>query len=207
MIDLNIQKNSVASSKFLPRSGVILRLVFAGLGLILFVELIYAIKILTLPAAPPVKQPAVSVAPEKVKTIILTAPQNTYRVNETIPVTATIDTGSQSVNGVDLLIHYDPKILEATAEGLIKSRIVSEYPTMAVDKDRGLIAISGISNSRAGFKGKGQFVLINFKAKTTGKTLVSIDFNIGSTADSNLVEAGTSKDILEQVVNLELAVQ
>ncbi len=207
MIDLNIQKNSFSPLKSVPRSGAILRFIFLGLGLILLVELIYAIKVLTLPASPSIKRIAMQSVQLNKKTITLSAPQNIYRINEVIPVTATIDTGAQLVDGVDLLIHYDPKILEVTSSGLIKGRILEEYPTMTADASKGLISISGISNLRSGFKGKGQFAIINFKAKALGKTALNIDFNAGSTTDSNLVEAGTSKDILERVVNLELVVQ
>lgn len=168
-------------------------------------ELIYAIRVLTLPA--PLPAGRIPMQPQVGK-IALNAPRNTYRIGEVVPVTVTVDTGSRVVDGVDLIIHYDPKILEASSGGLLKGSILEEYPTMAIDSAKGLISISGISALQNGFKGKGLFATINLKAKIAGKTSLAIDFEgKGSTTDSNLVESSTSKDILEQVVNLELLVQ
>lgn len=200
MDDLNIQKNNQVKSFFsLPK------FIFLILGLILLVELIYAIRVLILPSPLPVGRIAIQ---SKVGKISLNAPKRAYRVNEVVPVVATVDTGSQTIDGVDLIIHYDPKILEATSGGLIKGRILEEYPAMTVDGSKGLIAISGITSLQNGFKGTGQFAIIKFKAKVAGRTFLAIDFKgKGFTTDSNLVEAVTSKDILEQVVNLELLVQ
>ncbi len=208
MDDLNAKRNNqekelgmqIKSFFSLPK------FIFAVLGLILLVELVYAIRILTSPTpTPSVRKSSIQSTGGKIS---LNVPRSAYRVNEGIPVKVIIDTGSKVIDGVDLLIHYDPKILEASSGGLIKGHILEEYPTMTVDANKGLISISGISGLQNGFKGTGQFATINLKAKIAGKSSLTIDFkDKGSTTDSNLVETGTSKDILEQVVNLELVVQ
>ncbi len=118
-----------------------------------------------------------------------------------------VDTGSYSVSGIDLIVHFDPKVLEAASGSLVKGKILDEYPYLSVDSKKGLISISGISSSKNNFTGTGQFALINFKSKLPGKTSLSIDFKPGSTTASNLVDVATSKNILEQVNNLELNIQ
>lgn len=197
MDDLNVQKKSFFS---LPK------FIFLVLGLILLAELIYAIRVLTLPT--PLPAPGIPIQ-AKVGKIALNAARSAYRVNEVVSVAVNVDTGSQIVDGADVIIHYDPKVLEASSGGLIKGSIFEEYPGMTVDTSKGLISISGISSLQSGFKGTGQFAAINFKAKgVAGKTELTIDFKgKGTTTDSNLVGAETSKDILEQVDNLELLVQ
>lgn len=207
MDDLNIQqKNQGEKLGIQVKSFFSLpKFIFAVLGLILLAELIYAIRVLTIPAPPTAARIPIQ---SKVGTILLNALKSSYKVNEVIPVAINLDTGLQEIDGVDVIIHYDPKVLEATSGGLLKGNLLEEYPTMIVDAGKGLVSISGISNLQNGFKGIGQFATINFKAKAAGKTPVTIDFNgKGSTIDSNLVEVGTSKDTLEQVVNLELIVQ
>ncbi|MBU1000744.1 cohesin domain-containing protein [Patescibacteria group bacterium] len=207
MDDLNVQENNQVNNLIVRiKSFVSLpRFIFLILGLILLAELIYAIQVLTLPVPPVEGRLPIQLKAGK---ILLNVPKNTYQINEVVPVAVNIDTGSQAVNGVDVIINYDPKILEATPGGLLKGRIFEEYPNMTVDAGKGLIAVSGINNSQDGFGGIGQFAAINFRAKIAGTTLLTIDFKgKGSTIDSNLVETGISKDILEQVVNLELVVQ
>lgn len=208
MDNLKDQMNNQEDNQFRTQIKRFLSLpksIFLVLGLILLVELIYAVRVLNLPTPLPAGKAAIQ---SKVGKISLNAPTSAYRVNEVVPVTVIVDTGSRVVDGVDLIIHYDPKILEATSGGLLKGSILDEYPTMSADVSKGLISISGISSLQNGFKGTGQFATINFKAKVAGKTSLTIDFKgKGSTIDSNLVEAATSKDILEQVVNLELVVQ
>lgn len=187
------------------------KIVFAVLGLIVLVELIFAFRTLVLPA-PPLSPPAAKtdIKPISQKTaakISLNTSQTVFKVKEVIPVSVMIDTGGRGVNGVDLIVQYDPKMLEATPGGLIKGKIFDEYPLLSVDSNKGVISISGISNIRSNFTGKGQFALLNFKAKLPGKTPLVINFRKGSTTASNLVEASTAKNILDEVNNLDLRIQ
>lgn len=182
------------------------KIIFTILGLILLVELVYVARVLFTPPSPPARSASPSIQ-VPAGTISLNTPQTTFNVNEVVPVSVMVDTGNHKVSGVDVIIRFDPKILEATKAGLIKGRLLDEYPLVSVDAKQGLISISGISSLQNGFKGKGIFALINFKAKMPGSTPLIIDFENGSTTDSNLVEADSSKDILETVSNLELNIQ
>lgn len=181
------------------------KIIFAILGVILLIEVIYAFRILTAPTPPPPPSPAPKI--EITKTggkMALFSPKKNYRLNETVLVSVVVGTGGHTIDGVDLVVRYNPKVLEATQGGLIKGKILSEYPLVSLDAGKGLISISGISSLNKGFIGTGQFATLNFKAKAVGAAPLTIDFTKDSTTDSNLVETGTSKDILEIVDNLEL---
>lgn len=182
------------------------KIVFAILGAILLIEIIYAVRFLTSPVTTP--PPAGKAGTQSsVGKISLTSPKTNYKVMESIPVSVMIDTAGHIVDGVDLIVRFDPKILEATATGLIKGKILDEYPLVSLDAKQGLISISGISSLKTGFAGTGQFAALNLKARVPGVTSLTIDFKEGSTTDSNLVETSTSQDILQQIDNLELNIQ
>lgn len=183
------------------------KIIFVILGIIILAEVIYAFKILSFPPAPsPVPRRSAAVVTSS-GVISLNVPKTNYVVNEKIPVSVRIDSGGRTLDGADLIIRFDPKVLEATPGSLIAGSIFDEYPLLSADMKKGLVSVSGVNSTRAGFKGTGQFITVNFKARAKGNTSLIIDFEKGSTSDSNLVETETSKDILETVGNLELSVQ
>lgn len=179
------------------------KIIFTVLGIIVLIELIYGIKTVSLSVTPPAAKTNITASAARIS---LTTPKTSPKVNEIIPVSVLLDTALYSVGGVDVIVHYDPKILEAAPADLVRGKIFNEYPVMSVDSDKGLIAISGIS-SKNGFAGTGQFAVINLRAKIPGKASLTIDFKKDSTTDSNLVELNTTKDILGIVDNLNLEAQ
>lgn len=184
------------------------RIIFVILGLVLLGEVIYAARVLVLPTPSPLPLNKVTTPIQnKIGKISLNTSKTVYKVNEVISVPVIIDTGSSEISGVDLLVKFDPKILEVSSGGLVAGEILDEYPLLSTDKTKGLISISGIVASNKVFKGVGQFAILNLKAKAPGTTSLVIDFKKDSTTLSNLVEASTSKNILESVDNLDLTVQ
>lgn len=183
------------------------KIVFVILGIIVLAELVYAVRVLTSPPPPAPLLVSKTIISKSAAKISLNTVKTHFSVNEVVPVSVMIDTGSFAVNGADVIVRFDPKILEATKAGLIKGKILDEYPLISVDASKGLISISGISSLNKSFKGIGQFALINFKVKLSGSTSLIIDFQKGSTTDSNLVESNELKDILEIVDNLELNIK
>lgn len=181
------------------------KIIFLILGIILLAEVIYAVRVLTSRTSSPLPQKTTVQSP--VGKISLNVPKTAFGIKEAVPVSVIINTGEHIINGADVIIRFDPKILEATSGGLVKGRIFDEYPAMSIDSAKGLIAVSGISNLQSGFKGRGQFALVNLRARALGKTALTVEFTKGSTADSNLVEADTSGDILEAVDNLNINIQ
>lgn len=182
------------------------KIIFIILGVIILAEVVYAVKVLSSPS------PALLPADKKIIVkaegkISLTTPKKAYAVNDAIPVSVTVNSGGHNLDGADLIVRFDPKILEASSGSLIKGQIFDEYPLLSADTQSAMISVSGVNSTGAGFNGTGQFVTFNFKAKTKGRTSLIIDYVKNSTSDSNLVEKETSKDVLGNVDNLELNIQ
>lgn len=203
MDDFDGQINDKLVKRKLPLSKVL----FAILAIILLAEVVYAVRVLTSPPPPPPQQRPVESKKEVGGKISLTAPKNSFAVNESVPVAVVIDTGTKRVDGMDVIVRFDPKTLEASTAGLVKGKIFDDYPEAAVDAKLGVVSISGISSLASSFQGTGQLALVNFKAKAKGKTSLVIEYQKGATTDSNMVETGTSKDILEGVGNLDLEIR
>lgn len=183
------------------------KIVFIILGIIILVEAVYAVRVLTVPTPPlPSSSKAAAESLSEAK-ISLTVPKLSYGVGEVIPVAVTVNTGGRSIDGVDLIVRFDPKAVEVVQGSLIAGKIFSEYPLLAQDAKVGLISISGVSSVNSSFTGQGEFALLSLRAKLSGRTSLVIDFQKGITTASNLVEASTSKNILDTVGNLELTIQ
>lgn len=186
------------------------KIIFLILGLIVLIEIIYAVRVLTAPASSSPALLQTEEQPGSEGKISLTVTQSSYNKGDMIAVSVKIDTSGHEISGTDLIVSYNPKILEATSSGLVKGKIFDEYPLISADQSTGMISISGVAgvNKRAGgFKGSGEFAVINFKAKEAGPAVLAVSFQKGSTTESNLVEAGTSQNILEAVDNLEIEIQ
>ena len=164
--------------------------------------MIYAIRFLNNPFA--ATEPADPPLPPK---IILNVQKTSPVQNETIPVAVILDTGEYIISGADLIVRFDPKILEASGGGIVRGNIFEEYPLLSVDSKEGTISVSGVNSVKTGFKGVGQLATLNFKAKAKGSTYLIVEFVKDSTSDSNLIEADTSKDILQGVENAEFNIQ
>ncbi|OGE29599.1 hypothetical protein A2867_00355 [Candidatus Daviesbacteria bacterium RIFCSPHIGHO2_01_FULL_40_11] len=185
------------------------KIIFTILGIVVLLEVVYAAKVLTspTPSPPPTGKSRAGIQLSAGKISLIT-PKTNYQVAEVVPVSVMIDTGSHTIDGVDLIVRFDPKALEATTAGLTKGGILNEYPLMAVDAEAGLISISGTGSSDEGFTGTGQFATLNLRGKIPGRTSLTIDFiKEGVTTDSNIVDFVTSKDILGSVANLELNIK
>lgn len=183
--------------------------IYTLLGIALLVEIIFAIKTFSTPAAP---LPSNKVIKQQVSRssngkILLTTTKPNFKVTEVVPILVKVNTGIAQVSGIDLILKYDPKILEASAGAVVAGQLFDEYPVALVDNKKGLISVSGISNSKQSYKGEGKFASINFRAKAPGKTALTIDYKEGSTSATNMVDAVSAKNILKQVYNLELNIQ
>lgn len=141
--------------------------------------------------------------------LLLLAKKAEYKVGEIVPVLVRIDSGGHSVEGVDTFINFDNKRLLASSSAVIRGRAFGEFPQIEVDQKKGTIRISGVSGVKGtSFSGLAELATINFKAVATGDVTTSLDFiSKGSTADSNIIEAGTSNDILGRVVNLKVTIK
>lgn len=115
-----------------------------------------------------------------------------------------------STDGSDLIIKYDPKVLDVIPGPSGPMKIGTYYPgsaTNGIDVP-GVIAVSLIIDPGAKASvGAGTLGTVTFKAKTAGNTQISLDFVSGKTNESNITSSETGKDILDRVENLNLIVQ
>lgn len=134
--------------------------------------------------------------------------QISYKSGDEVEIEVKLFTGGYTTDSTDLVLKYDPQLLAPAEDGFaLEGDLYSEYPAMQVDKEKGLIGISGItlpgSNS---FNGAGTFATMYFTALNDGQTKVSIDFESGATNESNVVLTGSSKDILGVVSGADILI-
>lgn len=148
------------------------------------------------------------VAPLSGGKIILVSDNTSYKVGEEFLVNIRVDTGGYTTDGTDLVIKYDPTILESTSEKAFeKGPIYQDYPVINIDNQNGMIQVSGIASLNKtpyGFNGIDTFGILKMRAKKAGSGSLDITFAQGSTGDSNIIETSQSKDVLESVQNLKL---
>lgn len=180
--------------EFLTRKNI-----FIALGVVIALEIIWAGFTLLKPAPGVEPPPALS----QTSTISLQSSQTNFKVGEKITVEINLSSGKK-VDGADILINYDPKIL--SAKPVTAGGVFSDFPTNKVDENLGRITVSGITDKSGGVLANGLLGSVEFVAKASGATQISLEFTPGSTSDSNLTESGTGKDILEEVSDLELTI-
>lgn len=141
--------------------------------------------------------------------IILSTSKNSVKVGEIFAVSINISSKNRSA-GTDIIMIYDPNLLSVevgTSDKPVQvGSIYQDYPVNSNDSNNGRIVVSGISSQSEGSLTSGLFGVVNFKAKKSGKTAISLDFAKGSTTDSNVTESESSTDILEAVQNAEVLV-
>ncbi len=173
------------------------RNIFIVLGMVILAEVLWAGWSLVKPTPPS----TVAVPVTSQTSISLSADKSQLRVRERILVTINV-ASAKKVDGVDLIITYDPKLL--TAQPTVLGTIFSDYPQNKVDATLGRVSVSGITTQQGGVIPEGQFAAVTFVAKAVGLTKVSLDFTPGKTGDTNVTETGTGADILEKVNQLEI---
>lgn len=181
------------------------RIIYPVLGIVVVVELILGFKTL-FASVPAVKYQ--SLKPITGAKILLISPKTDFKIGEQIPVKVRVSTGGNTTSGTDLILQYDPKILETNLASIKTGNIYDDYPATQVDAKTGIIRVSGVTSAgRTGFNGGGDLVTINFRAKAAGKTTLAVDFKKGMLNDSNVIKAGDTIDVLEAVEKLELMIQ
>ncbi len=178
------------------------KVIYLILVLVIAVELFFGARTLLQPTPPTPK-----IQPISEGTVVLSSKKLGYSVGDEVPVDIYVSTGGYTTVGTDLAINYDPAILEATEQSFAKGKIYQDYLGISIDNKKGVILVSGIVNiNSGGFNGTGKFGTLNLRAKAKGNTKVSLDFKKGSTIDTNIIEDGTSVDILGKTFDLDLAV-
>lgn len=182
------------------------RVVFVILGVLLVVELYLGAKTLL----SPIKKPQTTPLPQKLTqkaTLTLSTELTNYLVGQEVLVKVILSTGSYQTDGTDVLIQFDPQVLEPADNFFEKGTLYQDYPGVRKDQLKGTVSASGITVSSGGFKGTGVFGTFKFKAKKVGKSLVELKFTPSSTTDSNIIESNSAKDLLEEGSKVEVKVE
>ena len=181
------------------------------IGVFILAEVIWSIYTLTRPVVlpgDPITQAENAVVPSD--------PAPAASVDLKGPLTAKVGTefevildinSSSSVEGVDLLIKYDPAFFEVkNSLTPIKTGVL--FPTYPVNSNdpTGLITLSGISPTEVSLAGENEVGVITFIAKKAGKNTISVDYVPDSSKDSNVIESKSGRDILNKVTPLEIVI-
>lgn len=181
------------------------RIVYALFGIVLIAELILGAKTLLSPLP---KITTRSLQPLSGGSISLLSDKLTYKLGETVSVKINVWTGGYNSSGTDIVLNYNPKVLQASPSGFIRGTIYSDYPKVSVDVIKGVIRISGAAvSAKQGFSGAGEFGIFKFIARTKGTTDITVDFKEGHTDDSNIMILSTNEDHLQKVKNLKLKLE
>lgn len=183
------------------------RNIFIVLGVIILVEVVWALTTLTKYSTPPSAR-INSQTQTNTTSIRLVADKASVKVGEKVNVTINISS-NKLTDGTDLIINFDPKLLSpqmaADKQPVLAGNIYSAYPQNSLDPNKpGRITVSGITQAKEGVLANGLFGTIVFQARAAGKAKVSLEFSPGSTVDSNVIESGTGQDVLDKVDNLEI---
>jgi hypothetical protein len=173
-------------------------------GVIIVGEIIFGIKTFT---SPPPTSSVGQVHPLTEANISLVSPDIFYKVGNTFPVSIRVGTGGHTINGVDVVLKYDPKVIQANDKTFAPKNVFALFPAVEVDNNAGIVRISGIADvNQPGFNSVGTLGKIDFTAKALGKTSIQIESQPGVTTESNVIESGTSADILGKTSGLEITV-
>lgn len=190
-----------------------MKILFIVLGLVIVGEVIWAVSNFV-PAGLSSKSqnPATAnkniVTPPASAQVNLSADKVSVKVGDKITVAINVS-ANKLTDGTDLIIVYDPTILTVDTQNdrkvpVITGQIYGDYPVNSVDQTKGLITVSGIVITPGGVTTNGIFGTINLVAKAPGTATLKLEFSKGSTADTNVTETGTGKDILDSVQDLTI---
>lgn len=203
----NVQKAVIGSPNVKgPFPKNLTKLIFGILGVVILVELIIGFRTITASKIQSGSIPQIQSMTDP--QIVIKPLQTNVKVGQTVEVEALVVTGGKSTDSTDLILKFDPNFLEASASTAIKTgQIYQDYPVSVIDPKLGEIAVSGVTPPKGKpFVGIGTLATFTFKTLKVGKTSLTVDFQKGDTADSNVVLSGTSKDILDQVYNADISI-
>lgn len=128
-----------------------------------------------------------------------TTGEYTFSAGATYPVGIVLDSAGKSVDGVDVIVKFDPKKVQIVSSKVATTSLFQEFPQNVIDNVLGQIKFSALTfNSRPVTGIIGTFT---FKPLAKGTVNLTFDYTFGSTRDSNVAEHGSAKDVLGQVTN------
>ncbi|MBI2450947.1 MAG: hypothetical protein HYV52_01245 [Parcubacteria group bacterium] len=159
------------------------------------------------------KQPLVALS-------LITPKVENYKIGDLVEVGILLENGQKKTTGVDIVLTYDPQIVELQGKNSqIKQNGKTEpknfldvefssfdfFPYFNLNTKNGKIYFSALARPLREVVGKGVIATLTFKVIKTGETSINLVFEKGLSSDSNVAYAG--RDILKQVRNLNLVIK
>ena len=124
-----------------------------------------------------------------------------YNVNDTFTVILGVNSGTDSISGIDGIGSYSSGILELTsivqADDMVFKDVEGGGACTIKDEEDGKFSYACYANQSYGDKAvNGSLVKLTFKALTTGTGTLSYSCTNGSTSDSNIVSSVGVNDII-----------
>lgn len=111
-----------------------------------------------------------SKAAEKKAEIWLLPPKIEIDQNQTAEIKVFLNTNQQEINGVNLVLKYNPQSIEIEENIIKPGPLFNYYRNRLIDDQKGIIRLS----SSGKFKGQGTFATFKIKGKAPGESKVTV---------------------------------
>jgi hypothetical protein len=136
---------------------------------------------------------------DRTPSITLNPEKNTLSVGQTGNLTIDYFTANKTIQGIDVVLKYDPSALEFAPNFFSAGPVFTQYPITQISPSD-TIRISAVATvSQIGFNGSGTLGTIQFVAKKIGQTKIEIVYQENQTTETNLVELQSGQEILQLV--------
>lgn len=120
-----------------------------------------------------------------------------FDTSATYPVGIIVDSAGKDIDGVDVVISYDPVKVQIVGGKVNPTSVFTDFPLNQVDTQTGKIRFSALTFNAQPVTGViGTF---SFKPLIKGEVNFQIDYTPGATTDSNIAEHGSATDVLAKV--------
>lgn len=141
--------------------------------------------------------PSPESVPHSVGSLQMAPSTGSYSVGDTFDVAIFLDTGGAASDGANVIVGYDPGVLEVTE--ITTGTIFPSYFPPKSDPATGHVFVHGF-NSGGTFQGSGALATISFKVTASvSQTTVTAEFMAEETADSNIADYSSMVDVLGSV--------
>jgi len=141
-------------------------------------------------------------AGEKKAHLWLLPTQTEIKKGEVEEVRVFLISNISEVGGIDLVLKYDPNLLEIVGNTIKPGAIFDYYRDRVVDNRRGIIKLS----SSGKFKGEGTFATFDIKGKEVGNGKIEIVSDKTSTDSTVVWDSQEKVNILGNIYNLSFKV-
>lgn len=131
--------------------------------------------------------------------------KNKVKVGGIFDLSVTASTSKGNIAGADAIINFSPEYLNI--ESIEEGELFDLYPLKKIDNEKGIVKVTGFgAQENYQLNQEIDFFSMKLRAKKAGTTQIAINFQKDKTNLSNVVEAGTSRNILGTVYPAEIEI-